>query len=1070
MKNSNLLLFSYFFFQLLAYIQGQLPTELPEADDELSSHVRSYLHKETMKLNEQYDRGLLELYEDLAHDELGISRALTGSYFQNMFKAENYEEAVVYAEHLTSIEPTASNIQNLALTYLKLGELKPARQFAILASYGESTQLHPNLQSFKLLAEILEAYDKPKALARAYLILQYIEKNIIEGNYLYFTYPSTEEDKRPVLKLNSRLQRKLYENMSRVAKRLKYGTAASLYQMLDNANDCAIVSTGMNELLLKFPKTMYTPDSQGDVLELDEQQALFDKFHITRAAFVTGYTEFTRCALHTSQYLEGTLLIEHGLLFIDEYMFKKIGALGLLSIAKSGRGNQYGIDGLKLLKEVLKMAPYNNEVTISLADNLFYFARQDVWFGSLGGLAGNTTEWLVECRDLLIELYQTKPKEAAYLLLKVNILFVNWDERMELLDVVVDNIQEQLDKFHDLDFVNSKKDQQKLANMNLDPVHPLINLELGPDWDETLFELSVAHAWQSWYNTKTKLAMIYQSDSYLTSRGIAPGARHSPSMWRNRLHDEISGTGALTTPKVKVAYMSSDFRKHAMGNLMHRAFQFHDRSRFEVHCYATLVSGDDEVLDAVKEGCEYFLDVTYFTDAQVITQMLQDEIMILVDMNGLTAHARVPIVAARPAPIVVVPGVSYPHTSGHSLDYTNPDAPNYWDYWIGDAIIAPDRDLYSEHMVYMPYTYQLNSQRHMTWPDVLHDRTEENDYPKAKRTYDIGREGAGLPTDAFVFSSVSDVEKLTTTHWKAWMEVLTRVPNSVLWLLAPPPSREGIKDIARQAGVDPDKIHFMPYESNAEKQFSRLRFADALIATWPCGPHTMAGDFLWLGRPVISIALEGFPRLAARVPASLKSALGMQELITSSWEGFTDLAVKLATEPTYYNSIRKKLLARRWTYPAFDTKLWVQHFEVALMGMWQHWLKDGGYQDLAVAPESVTGFHNQIEQDMDFQQLKNDILTHPEVQVLTASDANFKMEVVLDNPRDSTSSSRRNNKRNKAETVKDKTKKQNKANAQKKTSPKVEKKQTTKSSSKKSGKGKKKKSRKKVVNVQSDFL
>jgi predicted O-linked N-acetylglucosamine transferase (SPINDLY family) len=149
----------------------------------------------------------------------------------------------------------------------------------------------------------------------------------------------------------------------------------------------------------------------------------------------------------------------------------------------------------------------------------------------------------------------------------------------------------------------------------------------------------------------------------------------------------------------------------------------------------------------------------------------------------------------------------------------------------------------------------------------------------------------------------------------------------VLWLSQnDPATARNLRREASSHGVDEKRLVFANRTSTLADHLARLRAADLFLDTLPYNAHATANDALWAGLPIVTRRGESF---AARVAASLLTAIGLPELITTTAEQFEDLAVRLATHPQLCADIKAKLRRNRANAPLFDTKSYAVHLEAA---------------------------------------------------------------------------------------------------------------------------------------------
>ena len=357
----------------------------------------------------------------------------------------------------------------------------------------------------------------------------------------------------------------------------------------------------------------------------------------------------------------------------------------------------------------------------------------------------------------------------------------------------------------------------------------------------------------------------------------------------------------LAGRRIRVGYISSDLREHAIGYLMAELFEVHDRSKIEVFAYYCGKDPQGGITDRIKAVVEHWVDITGMDDATAARQIAADGVDILVDVNGLTRHARTAVFARRPAPIQVN-WLGFPGSMGTP----------YHQYIIADDWIIPEESevYYSEKVLRLP-CYQPNDRKR-----VVAERPT--------------RASVGLPDDAFVFCCFNGAQKFTHFHFDRWLEILRRAPGSVLWLLEVDAEvNERLAAYAEARGIAPGRLVFAPKMPNPH-HLSRYALADLFLDTTPYGAHTTASDSLWLGVPVLTLSGRSF---AARVCGSLVRAAGLPEMICDTAEAYVERAVALATDPAEIKALKAKLEANRTTCVLFDMNLLVERLEALYADM-----------------------------------------------------------------------------------------------------------------------------------------
>ncbi len=355
----------------------------------------------------------------------------------------------------------------------------------------------------------------------------------------------------------------------------------------------------------------------------------------------------------------------------------------------------------------------------------------------------------------------------------------------------------------------------------------------------------------------------------------------------------------LQRDKLHIGYLSADFREHPVAQLAAGLFESHDRSRF--HTTAISVAADDrsDMRRRIRAAFDEFLDADKLADDSAAELIRSKKIDILVDLTGLTGGSRIGISTKRPAPIQVN-YLGYPGTMGSAQV----------DYIMADRVVIPPehRSCYAEKIVTLPHAYQVNDRKR----------------PISDRHF--SRDELGLPSDRFVFCCFNNGFKITPQQFDTWMSILKQVDGSVLWLLeSHETAASNLRKEAAQRGVDAARLVFAPRLPLAD-HLARHRAADLFLDTLPYNAHTTASDALWAGLPVLTQCGGTF---AGRVAASLLTAAGLPEFVTSNRDQYEAVAVELAGNPAKLQAIRDRLTEQRLAVPLFDTGLSTRHIERA---------------------------------------------------------------------------------------------------------------------------------------------
>ena len=351
--------------------------------------------------------------------------------------------------------------------------------------------------------------------------------------------------------------------------------------------------------------------------------------------------------------------------------------------------------------------------------------------------------------------------------------------------------------------------------------------------------------------------------------------------------------------RVKIAYISSDFRTHAMAFLTSQLFEYHDKSRFELYAVSLfpLTESDPWTL-RLKNTFENFIDASSKSNDEIVRMMREIGIDIAIDLMGHTALSKTMIFAKRVAP-VQINFLGYPGTMGAQ----------FIDYMIADKFIVPSecREFYSENIIYMPHTFQ------------------PNDGIKKLSKKISSRAQLGLPDTGFIFCCFNSIYKINKQIFYAWIDILKSVPQSVLWLSSEDQGiHANLRDHMRGAGVTPDRLIFsksMPYGEYLETYM----FADLFLDTTPFNAGTTARDALWCGLPVLTIQGKSF---AGRMASSLLKAIGVDDLVTQDLDEYKAIAIRLAQNEEFYKHIKSALMVKK-EGPSFSIEPYARSLEAA---------------------------------------------------------------------------------------------------------------------------------------------
>jgi len=370
-------------------------------------------------------------------------------------------------------------------------------------------------------------------------------------------------------------------------------------------------------------------------------------------------------------------------------------------------------------------------------------------------------------------------------------------------------------------------------------------------------------------------------------------AANTPPLWTGQVyrHDRI-----------RLAYVSSDFRSHPVGFQIAELLERHDRSRFEVIGISAGTDDGSDIRARLLRAFDRFHDLAGKSDADIAQTMRALEVDVAVDLSGHTHGQRLGAFALRPAPVQAT-WLGFPDTTGA----------DFMDYIIADDVVTPPehQPFYSEKIVTLP------------------DSFFPLDTGKVKSA-SLSRAEAGLPEAGFVFCCFNRNWKITSAIFDIWLRLLQQIPDSVLWLRTyTEKSDRALRKRAEDRGLGTSRLIFAE-RAPLDVHLARHALADLFLDTLPYGAHATAADALWAGLPVLTQLGPIFP---GRVGASLLNAAGLPELISHSAEEYEATALALARDPARLKALREKLAANRVTAPLFDMARFTRNLEGAFEKM-----------------------------------------------------------------------------------------------------------------------------------------
>lgn len=421
------------------------------------------------------------------------------------------------------------------------------------------------------------------------------------------------------------------------------------------------------------------------------------------------------------------------------------------------------------------------------------------------------------------------------------------------------------------------------------------------------------------YHTALSLPLTAGEQQAL-ARGIAAGVTAHAGTNTYPHPPRVTESGNIGHRKIRLGFISSDFREHPAAQLHWRQLAGHDRRLFEVHCYSLHRDDGGPLRKRIEASCEVFREVSSLGTQEIAECIAGDGVDILVDLAGYMAHARPEVLALHPARLQVS-YLGLPATTGA----------DFMDYRITDAgAVPPDEQVYwSEKLAFLPDTCWIYNDQEEIAPTVS------------------TRQECGLPERGFVFCCFNASYKIEPDVFHAWMRLLGRVPDSVLWLLDTGATvRHNLIREATACNIASDRLIFAPRLARAE-HLARHACADLFLDTFYCGAHTTAADALWAGLPVLTCPGR---TMASRLAASIVLAAGLPELVMPDHAAYENAALRLATHPEELAMLRARLAQNRASCALFATVRRVRELDKAFLTMWDRHLAGLPPESFAVPP------------------------------------------------------------------------------------------------------------------------
>ncbi|MBY6266533.1 tetratricopeptide repeat protein (plasmid) [Azospirillum sp. 412522] len=364
--------------------------------------------------------------------------------------------------------------------------------------------------------------------------------------------------------------------------------------------------------------------------------------------------------------------------------------------------------------------------------------------------------------------------------------------------------------------------------------------------------------------------------------------------------------------RLRIGYVSPDFRRHALANFIRGVIRGHDRSRVEVTGYAELADGGDAVTDEIRAACDRWRPTAGLSDAEMDSLIRADGIDILVDLAGHTAGNRLPVFGRRAAPVQAT-WLGYMNTTGlPAMDYilTGPGGiPEY------------------RRRFFVETPYELPSAGGCYQPMI------DTGLPAPPPAL----AGDGTP---LTFGCTNNASKVTPEVIALWSRILHAAPQARLMMkshgLDAPERARSLLDAFAGHGVAPGRL-LLEGASLTAAYYRAYDRIDIALDPFPYNGGTTTFDTLWMGVPLVCLRSEP---LVGRVTADLLNGLGLPELVALTPDEYVGIAVALSRDPQRLADYRRRLRGILETSPLMDVQGLTVAVEDAYRAMWKRWCAD----------------------------------------------------------------------------------------------------------------------------------
>ncbi|MBR1579654.1 MAG: hypothetical protein IJ668_04065 [Selenomonadaceae bacterium] len=343
--------------------------------------------------------------------------------------------------------------------------------------------------------------------------------------------------------------------------------------------------------------------------------------------------------------------------------------------------------------------------------------------------------------------------------------------------------------------------------------------------------------------------------------------------------------------KIRVGYISPDFRNHAVANFVVPFLKHFDAEHFQVYCYQT--TKGDAVTARLKRNKVVWRNLIDKTPLESARSIANDHIDILIDLSGHTQNSCLPILAYKPAPVQIT-----------AIGYVGSTGLNAVDFFLSDKLSSPPSTDFTEQLLLMPDCHLCYSPI-KNMPDV----------PAVEHQH-------------ITFGSFNNFAKISDHVLELWKAILDRVRHARLIIKSKtcsiPSGRAIVEQRLNHVGIDINRVELRPFSPDYLQQYADI---DIALDAFPYNGGLTTCEALYMGVPVI--ALCGHTH-ADRIAASILNSARLNELIASTEDEYINKAVALANAPDRINHYRTTLRPSIEQSPLMDARLYICNFEAVI--------------------------------------------------------------------------------------------------------------------------------------------